>query len=349
MNHYEQSALVFYSEKNFLMSYNLFLDALSIDANNSMFWYGLGDSLCGYSNQKGVQNLYPIGISCIKKSLETNPANKYSSDMLERMKANPSIGEEYISKIDSLTIQQAKKLRIEIPTDKLIENYQSLRSTDNKIKAIMHLGETRNSKFASLLEYCILNEQNQTIRFAALKRIPFYQDTLDLKPMFDSLIADNRVEENEPYFSLAAGGIKKDWAQKILTSFKGKLSQKDEIDETKLNSLIQDEMLWMNLSMLLMKEDELKSMIANNQRKEIGNKISTLMKPNVIMDLQEKGVMNDQGSFTTIGMALLNKYLTTITPKQEIKDSPIQNKVNETNQTKKKDSGQNKKWWKIWQ
>lgn len=40
MNQYEQSALVFYSEKNFIMSYNLFLDALSTDKENSMLWYG---------------------------------------------------------------------------------------------------------------------------------------------------------------------------------------------------------------------------------------------------------------------------------------------------------------------
>lgn len=77
MNHYEQSALLFYSEKNFFMSYNLFLEAVRTDKENTMFWYGLGDSICSYSNQNGIQKLFPLGISCIKKSFEINPENKY--------------------------------------------------------------------------------------------------------------------------------------------------------------------------------------------------------------------------------------------------------------------------------
>jgi len=349
MNHYEQSALVFYSEKNYLMSYNLFLDALKLDERNSMIWYGLGDSICGYSNQLGIQKLYPFGISCIKKSLELDPANKYSDDMLERLKANPSIGEDNISKIVSLSLEQAEKLRIELPSDKLIENYNSLNNLDNQIKAVMYLGETQNPKFAPLLEYLILNKDNQNIRFAALKRIPFYQDVLDLKPMFDSLITNNKIKENEPYFSLALASIKKKWAQAIYTSFKSKLTKDDEVDESLLNSLFQDEMLYLTLSILLIKSEELKSMIANDQKKEIGDKISTYMKPIVISDLKLKGIMNEQGSFTTLGIALLNKYLDIPTSKQENNDMQSEDNHNEFSQPKEKESVENKKWWKFWQ
>lgn len=345
MNQYEQSALVFYSEKNFLMSYNLFLDALSTDKENSMFWYGLGDSLCGYANQKGVKKLYSFGIACIKTSLEKNPENQYSSKMLERMRANPLLGDGIINQINSITLNDAQKLRIALPTEKLIENYQNLKSVDNKIKAIMHLGETQDSKIGPLLQYLILNETNQSIRFAALKRIPLYQDSMNLKPMFDEMLANDKVEENEPYFSLAAGGIKQEWAQKISNEFKNKQNNNDELNKAKLNTLYQDEMLYMNLSLLLMQGEELKSMIQNNQRKEIGDKISLFMKPNVIQELKQKEVMNGDGSFSNLGIALLTKYLND-SPTNTTSNSPKpQSKVNSE---KHNESHKGKKWWKIW-
>lgn len=345
MNHYEQSALLFYSEKNFFMSYNLFLEAVRMDKENTMFWYGLGDSICGYSNQNKIQKLYPLGISCIKKSFEINPENKYSSSMLERMKNNPSIGEEFISKLKIVSFEEIEKVGVDISNEKLIENFQKLKSVDNKIKAIMHLGETKNPKFAALLEHCILNEENQTIRFAALKRIGFYQNDMDLKPMFDSIIANNKVEENEPYFSLAAGGINKDWAKEIHSKFQEKL-EKNDVDLNKLNSLMQDEMLYMNLSMLFLGgTEELKTLIRNDKRKEIGDKISLYMKPNVVNDLKQKEIMDEEGRFTSLGIALLNKYLqmiesSQVNKKEEIKKSP---KKEITPKTSEK-----KKWWKLW-
>lgn len=345
MNHYEQSALIFYSEENFFMSYNLFLEAVRTDKENTMFWYGLGDSICGYSNQNGIQKLYPLGISCIKKSFEIDSENKYSISMLERMKNNPSIGEEFISNLNVISFEEIEKVGVDIPNEKLIENFQKLKSVDNKIKAVMHLGETQNSKFAALLEYCILNEENQTIRFAALKRISFYQNDVDLKPIFDSIIANNKVEENEPYFSLAAGGINKDWAKEIHSKFQEKL-RKNDVDLDKLNSLMQDEMLYMNLSMLLLGgTEELKALIQNEKRKEIGDKISLYVIPTAIADLKQKDIMDDEGKCTSLGIALLNKYIIAI------ESSPV-NKKKEINESPKKEvskeANEQKKWWKIW-
>jgi len=171
MNHYEQTALVFYSEKNFFMSYNLFLDALAIEKDNSMLWYGLGDSLCAYSVQKKVEKFYRIGIACIKKSLDLNPENEYSTKMIARLKVDPSISEDYISKISTLTFEQAIRLRIKIPTKKLIDNFQRLRSPDDQIKVIKQLGDSENAQFAPLLAHCIIHSENENVRFAALERM----------------------------------------------------------------------------------------------------------------------------------------------------------------------------------
>lgn len=163
--------------------------------------------------------------------------------------------------------------------------------------------------------------------------------------MFDSIIANNKVEENEPYFSLAAGGINQDWAKEIYSKFQEKL-EKNDVDLNKLNSLMQDEMLYMNLSMLFLDGTEaLKALIQNEKRKEIGDKISSYLNPNVIDDLKQKEIMDEEGQFTSLGIALLNKYLQTIESsqvniKEEINESP--KKEITTNTSEKK------KWWKLW-
>lgn len=77
---------------------------------------------------------------------------------------------------------------------------------------------------------------------------------------------------------------------------------------------MQDEMLYMNLSILFL--GGTKTLIRNDKRKEIGDKISLYMKPNVVDDLKQKEIMDDEGRFTSLGMALLNKYLQMIESSQ---------------------------------
>lgn len=69
------------------------------------------------------------------------------------------------------------------------------------------------------------------------------------------------------------------------------------------------------------------------------------MKPNVIDDLKQKEIMDEEGGFTSLGIALLNKYLqmiesSQVNKKEEIKKSP---KKEITPKTSEK-----KKWWKLW-
>lgn len=86
------------------------------------------------------------------------------------------------------------------------EKFASL-SSEERLGAIMSLGDTGQSKFFDLLKFSILSDPYIHVRFAALKRIHLFKENADLIPFLKSLSEDGKRSNLEPYLSMALSRV----------------------------------------------------------------------------------------------------------------------------------------------
>lgn len=348
MNHYEQSGLVFYSERNHLMASNLFIQGLELEPENAMLWYGVGDSLCHISINANQEQLYPIGLSCVKKSYLLDTKNKYASGMLERMKSNPKIGEEYIDKLEPANLDLVQKFKFEVSNDKLISFFNLIQNIESKIKLVMHLGETKNKSFLEFLKYCIINQKNPHIRFAALKRVPFYKEE-NLKHFFEELISKNKQDELEPYFSIALSSIKENWTEKYIKSeFANKNEINNSFTEEEINdSLKNDEVkAVVALSLIKYEKKEIERFYKEKNQKILAFYLSNGMNNDGIEFLFKNNILDQSGNILELGWKHIEQFLQidfSVDNKEE-KNKTESEKIS----TKPIIKDSKKKWWELW-
>jgi hypothetical protein len=84
---------------------------------------------------------------------------------------------------------------------KAIEDFSKL-NEDNRVIQIMILGDTGNLKYFDLLRFSIESDPSINVKFAALKRIHFFKEHPDLKPLLTGMQGNRFIENLEPYFSM---------------------------------------------------------------------------------------------------------------------------------------------------
>ncbi|WP_196888943.1 hypothetical protein [Aureivirga sp. CE67] len=343
MNHYEQAALVFYTEKNHLMASALFSQGLELEPENSMIWYGFGDSLCHISIQTKKNELYPIGLSCVKKSHLIDAKNPYANSMIERMKNNPNVGEEYMEQLILPNMKLVSKFNITVPDEKLISFFNGIQNVDNKIKLIMHLGETKDVKYYPLLKHCVLEEENQNIRFAALKRIPFFKSENLKEEIFEKIVTQKEVDKYEPYFSIALSSIDEDWTKEwINPDFANEINQKKTFTKEEIKNSLEDEELKaiFGLALLKLEPSKLKEFFEYRNHKAIAFFLTREMNNDGISVLFNKNILNRKGEISELGWKHIELLLDASSNKKG------ETKGTETNNSKEKEP--TKKWWEIW-
>lgn len=86
------------------------------------------------------------------------------------------------------------------------EKFASLNS-DERLEAIMSLGDTGQNKYFDLLKFSIQSDPDIDVRFAALKRIHLFKEHPDLIPFLKSLSEDDKQPNLEPYLSMALSRV----------------------------------------------------------------------------------------------------------------------------------------------
>lgn len=86
------------------------------------------------------------------------------------------------------------------------EKFASLNS-DERLRAIMSLGDTGQNKFFDLLKFSIQSDPDIDVRFAALKRIHLFKEYPGLIPFLKSLSEDDKQPNLEPYLSMALSRV----------------------------------------------------------------------------------------------------------------------------------------------
>lgn len=87
----------------------------------------------------------------------------------------------------------------------IINNFLNL-DANNKVRKIMILGDTGESKYLPLLKYCISNKFDKDVKFAALKRIHLFEKT-EVQNFLIELQKENFTKNLEPYFSMALSRV----------------------------------------------------------------------------------------------------------------------------------------------
>ena len=89
---------------------------------------------------------------------------------------------------------------------KAIEDFSKL-DEDHRIMQIIILGDTGNLKYFDLLRFSIESDPSINVKFAALKRIHFFKEHPDLKPLLIGMQENKFIEKPEPYFSMALSRV----------------------------------------------------------------------------------------------------------------------------------------------
>lgn len=84
----------------------------------------------------------------------------------------------------------------------LLAQFTSL-DDDSRLMQIITLGDHADKKSFKLMQYAILNDPDDGVKCAALKRIHLFKGHPDLIPMMTQLKEANKMEDLEPYFSMA--------------------------------------------------------------------------------------------------------------------------------------------------
>lgn len=339
MNHYEQSGIIFLKENIFFTATNFFCRAIESEPENAMSWFLLGENFIKLRELSQIDDLYWLGIACLKKSYELD-GNEFSNNILKIHDSND------LNKISTANLEMILKFKVEIEIKKMIEDFSKFQSEDNKIALVIHLGETKNISFFEFLKYCISNELNPHIRFAALKRIPFYKNQ-DLQFFFEDLISKNLHHKLEPYFSMSLKNIDEDWSKELIKDSKIDFNQYDKtINHIKQNLETEntnekdseDEinaMIYMSLSRF--KFSEIKNYVDFKNNKMLVMFLTTNMMQSGIDLLIKHDIVNPiNKEITKHGWEKINRFIE--------KQTEILNE----SKAKIEEEKVTEKWWKFW-
>lgn len=107
------------------------------------------------------------------------------------------------NKLDESTRFDKNQIDTNLATE---EKFASLNS-DERLGAIMSLGDTGQNNLFELLKFSIKSDPDIDVRFAALKRIHLFKEHPDLIPFLKSLSVDDKKPNLEPYLSMALSRV----------------------------------------------------------------------------------------------------------------------------------------------
>lgn len=248
---YEQIALIYYHEQKYPASMHFFLWCVLTQPQNSMAWYGLGDSTCAFGIEEKSDEIYDLGISFLRKSVSLDKTNQYSLLMLARMFEAPHIGKERIERIPTFDVSDLTKIKERYMLNQEVLDLAFKKCSDeNRIRLAILLCDLGDFFSFELLNESVINDTEEHVRLAIMKRLGTYSARTQLKQTFEFLATENRWKSYEPYFSKTLREIgsiltrlnapdRPDWTKKVFNTIYSVVSVEDEVVINKTNSVAQ--------------------------------------------------------------------------------------------------------------
>ncbi|MBC5836244.1 hypothetical protein G6N05_15250 [Flavobacterium sp. F372] len=332
MNHYEQCGLIFAKENNFFTATNFFCRAIESEPDNAISWFALGNNFIKLRELSQIDDLYWLGIACLKKSYELD-RNEFSNNILKTHNSND------LSNISTANLGMISKFKVEIENKKMIEDFSKFQSEDNKIALVMHLGETKDNSFFEFLKYCISKGTNPHVRFAAIKRIPFYKNQ-GLQLFFEDLISNNKQAELEPYFSIALSTLNEDWVKKYINyEYANPNNHNKSFNKEEIYASLKNDEVRATIALSLIKYDknEIEKLFKEKNHKTLAFYLTNNMNNEGLNFLIRNDILDLKGNILEIGWKHIEEFL-----KIDFKNE----KKNQIEKHSEKIS--EKKWWEFW-
>ncbi|MEA5257563.1 hypothetical protein VB264_07200 [Arcicella aquatica] len=237
---YEQIALIYYYEHKYPASIHFFLLCVLTQNENSMAWYGLGDSTCALGIEEKSDEIYDLGISFLRKSVSLDRTNQYSLSMLAVMFQAPHIGKERIEKIATFDVSDLTEIKEKYMLNQEVLNLAFKKcSNENRIRLAILLCDLGDFFSFELLNEVVINDTEEHVRLAIMKRLGTYSARTQLKQTFEFLATEDKWKSYEPYFSKTLSEIgsiltqlnapdRPNWTKKVFNTIHGVVNVEDE-------------------------------------------------------------------------------------------------------------------------
>ena len=305
MNNYFLAGTQFrYEGKVNPLGISLIIIGLESSPNDYSNWLETGEWLSQVLRRD--PKIYAIGISCLKKAFDLNHLS--TSESFTFMEKPPENG------WDSYPIgclEMFTDFKIEITTQKLIQEFNQIGIIDYRVNLIKNLADTRDERFLDFLKYCILTDPDYNIRAAALKRIPNFKE-IGIRELFYEIVKLNRRNQNEPFFSLALSEIDEPWTDEVIDSVVAKkvihgteISKMDfdnSLNDSDLKNLVQ------NRLSSIVEYRKLRFWCEKGFWELINKRFTYNLSDLEIYNFQAKNVLDSKEDLTLIGVEHIKKY-----------------------------------------
>ena len=282
---------------------SLFIKTIESNPEDYFTWLRIGEWLVQLT--KNNKDYYLLGVSCLKKAFSLFPDSQKQSYSFNNSLIDDDIWKNQIE----ANIETLQKFKISISTHIIITEYNRIYYPGNiniegRTELIKRLSETKDILFLDFLKYIIENESVFEIKIAALKRLIYFKNLVELKDFFIKL-SQNHPSEIEPFLTLALYDINEDWAKELLNKnilnkfLNPFFNLKNELDE-ETKKLIEE-------ISYPFEYNRFRSLIIGKKYDRLSD---TLKRSDIrVCRLQEKNILNIDEELTDYGIHCLEKYI----------------------------------------
>lgn len=211
----EHAAFMFLNVSVWDQAAALFALLASRMPNYTVAWYGLSNAFLNFSFEKRdigiLQTAYAFGLRALKE----DPADRFSAELLAAMREKTPLGDMGVSNLapyQGNPEQIAEKL---LSANRLVEAFRRFPIWEERLRLVMYLGDQNNEAFVPLLAYALEHDENSDVRMGAMKRLGYWGNHRDVRPVCERIAATGTWQEIEPYFTMGLHGMSTEWAAEL--------------------------------------------------------------------------------------------------------------------------------------
>ena len=220
----ERSGTLFLHYRCFVAAAGAFSRLLAVERTNSLAWYGLANALYCLSGQRRDVGLLRDAVSCMKRAVQIDPANKLATELLEAIPQRTPLSHAQVTGVEAFeTLPAELSARIGFTVSTFAEAMRAIPGDGERMQIVMWLGML-NEPCATEILLAAVDDSDPHVRMAALKRLDASADDPRLAAKMQQLAFSDAGRECEPYLSMAlnrfasATTAPDHWAARVLAA-----------------------------------------------------------------------------------------------------------------------------------
>jgi hypothetical protein len=218
----EQLGYLFLNKEMNVSAAGLFSTLVKNKPDSTMGWYGIANSLYRISLIEKDLNKLKIGVQCVLRSIDEDENNEFAKELHQWMITRTPLKDKSTSNIlrfngDSKIITELIGFNGKI----LISDFQNIESWEERMQIIMFL-ENNKEEYAGDLYLHALDDPNNDVKMAALKRIGFWGNKNEVRDILVEMVESKAWDDVGHYLGMAINRVKiyypeyEEWAEPLL-------------------------------------------------------------------------------------------------------------------------------------